>query len=113
MLSANGGAEAASIARVRSGWKKFRELLPVLTNRGFSHKVKGKLYAACVRSVMLYGSETWPMKDEDLRRISRTDMQMIQWMCNVSLSETKSSEELRNRLHIPDIVDLLRQRRLR
>ena len=34
-------------------------------------------------------------------------------MCNVSLSERKSSEELRNRLHIPDIADLLRQERLR
>ena len=113
MLSALGGAEASSVARVRSGWKKFRELLPVLTNRGFSHKKKGLLYTACVRTVMLFGSETWPLKEEDPRRIARTDMQMVRWMCNVSLSERKSSEELRNRLHIPEIADQLRQERLR
>ena len=113
MLSAGGGAEASTVARVRSGWKKFRELLPLLTSRTFSHKVKGRLYTACVRSAMLYGSETWPLKQEDLSRVIRTDMQMIRWMCNVSLSDRKSSEELRNRLHIPNIVDLLRQKRLR
>ena len=50
MLSAGGGAEASSVMLVRSGWKKFRELLPLLTSRVFSHKMKGKLYAACVRS---------------------------------------------------------------
>ena len=113
MLASGGGAAAASIARVRSGWKKFRELLPILTSRGFSHRVKGKLYAACVRSVMLYGSETWPIKEEHLPRLARADMQMVRWMCNVSLRDRKSSEELRQRLHIPDIADVIRQRRLR
>ena len=113
MLSAGGGAEASTVARVRSGWKKFRELLPLLTSRIFSHKVKGRLYTACVRSAMLYGSETWPLKQEDIDRLVRTDMQMVRWMCNVSLRDRKSSEELRNRLHIPHIANVLRQKRLR
>ena len=113
MLSAGGGAEASSVCRVRSGWKKFRELLPLLTRRVFSHKAKGRLYSACVRSVMTYGSETWPLKEDDISRIARTDMQMIRWMCNVSLRERKSSEELRDRLGIPNIVDVLRRNRLR
>ena len=76
MLSAGGGAEASSVMRVRSGWKKFRELLPLLTSRVFSHRMKGKLYAACVRSGMLCGSKTWPVKEEDVCRIERTEMQM-------------------------------------
>ena len=113
MLNAGGGAEASSIARVRSGWKKFRELLPILTGRAFSHKAKGRLYRACVRSAMLYGSETWPMKEEDIQRICRADMQMIRWMCGVSLRERKTSEELRGRLGICNIADSLRQNRLR
>ena len=62
---------------------------------------------------MLYGSETWSLKEEDISRISRTDMQMIRWMCHVSLSDRKSSEKLRNRLCIPNIVDVMRQNRLR
>ena len=65
MIGAGGGVEAAVIARIRSGWKKFSELLPRLTSKGTSSRLKGKLYAACVRSVMLYGSETWVIKKED------------------------------------------------
>ena len=60
MLDAGGGAESSTVTRVRSGWKKFRELLPLLTTKAISLKVKGELY----RSVILYGSETWPIKVE-------------------------------------------------
>ena len=58
MISAGGGVEAAVIARIGSGWRKFRELILLLTSKGTSLRLKGKLDAACVRSVMLYGSET-------------------------------------------------------
>ena len=69
MLSAGGGAEASSITRIRIGWKKFRELLPLLTSRVFSHKMKGNIYKACVSSAMLDRSETWPVKIEDTCRL--------------------------------------------
>ena len=60
MLSAGGGAEASSVTRTRCAWKKFRELLPILSSRTVSLKKKGSFYQACVRPVLLYGSETWP-----------------------------------------------------
>ena len=37
-----------SINRVRSGWKKFRELSGVLTNKKVALRLKGRVYAACV-----------------------------------------------------------------
>ena len=89
MLSAGGGAEASTVARVKSAWKKFRDLLPLLTKRVFSHRVKGRLYQACVRSCMMYASETWPLKEEDIQRLCRMDMQMIRWMCEVTLKDRK------------------------
>jgi hypothetical protein len=69
-LRSGGGAEEASRTRVKCGWKKFRELSPILTARGASLKLKGKIYSACVRSVIIYGSETWPMRVEDKQRAS-------------------------------------------
>ena len=36
MLSAGGGVEESCIARIRCGWKTFRELLPLLTSRVLS-----------------------------------------------------------------------------
>lgn len=46
-------------ARIRIGWSKFREFLPLLATKGFSLKVKGRLYDACVQTTMLHGSETF------------------------------------------------------
>ena len=60
------GAEEASRARVRCAWGKFRDLRGLLTARGASLKVKGKIYRACVQRVLVYGSETWPMKVDDI-----------------------------------------------
>ena len=88
-------------------------MLSLLTSRVLSLKVRGRLYKACVRSVMLYGSETWTVKEEDLDRLDRNDMRMIRWTCNTSLKDRKSSDELRSRLGIHSIRDVIQARRLR
>ena len=92
---------------------KFRELAPILASRGASLKVKGKVYSAYVQCVMTYGSETSPLRVEDMRRLERAEKTMIRWMCGVTLRNGKSSEEIRNRLGIVSVSDLVRQERLR
>ena len=76
MISADGGADSAVVTRVRSAWKKFRELSPILTQKGASVTLKGA-YMSCVRSCMIFGSETWPMKAEHEARLERVEMRMI------------------------------------
>ena len=81
MLDADGGCDSA--VTVRSAWKKFREYLPILTGKGFSLTLKGMVYATRVRSCLVHGSETWPMKVEHELKQNRTEMSMIRWMCGV------------------------------
>jgi len=52
MLSVDGDADAAVEARIRIGWNKFRQLVPLLTNRDISLIRRGRLYSCCVRSSM-------------------------------------------------------------
>ena len=54
ILTADGGADSAVVARVRCAWKKFRELFPILTFKGALLKLKDKVYGSCVRSCMMY-----------------------------------------------------------
>ena len=61
----------ASINRVRSGWKKFRELSGALTNKKVALGLKGRVYAAYVQSIILYGSKTWAANTEQVARLSR------------------------------------------
>ena len=56
-LNASGGRETAVTARMKIGWIKFREC-GILYGRKFSLKLKERIYQSCVRSAMLYGSET-------------------------------------------------------
>ena len=61
----------AARARVRCAWAKFKELSPILTVRGASYRIKGRIYSACVQSVLIYGTETWAMKADDLRSLGK------------------------------------------
>ena len=57
MLSAGGGCELAAITRCKCAWGKFRQLLPLLTNRHLPFLTRGKVYSSCVRSVMLHAAD--------------------------------------------------------
>ena len=113
LLSAGGGMEEAVRCQVRCAWSKFNELMPILIMRGTSLGVKGKIYKACVQSVMMYGSETWAMKVEDTQKLKRTEASMMRRMCGVSLKKHLSNEALRGKLGIDCVSDLVRRSRLR
>ena len=113
MISASGGAELASRMRVRCAWSKFRELSPILTAKGASLKLKGKVYKACIQSVMIYGSETWAMRIEDMQRLQRAKRMMVRWMCGVTLKDRIASEELLRRVGVESVSLLVRRGRLR
>ena len=55
MLSVDG--DAAVETRLRIGWNKFRQLVPLLTSKDISLIVRGRLYSSCVRSSTLHGSK--------------------------------------------------------
>jgi len=74
MLSVDGDADAAMDARIRIGWNKFRQLAPLLTNKDLSLIMRGRLYSSCVRSSMLHGSETWPVRKEKVVALQRAEM---------------------------------------
>jgi len=48
MLSMDGDANAAVETRIRIGWNKFRQLVPLLTNKDVSLIMRGRLYISCV-----------------------------------------------------------------
>ena len=51
--------------------------------------MKGKIYRACMQSVLVYGSYTWALKVRDTQQLERTERMMVRWMCGVSLEDRK------------------------
>ena len=66
-----------------------------------------------MRSTMLHGSETWPVRKENVVALKRAEMRMVRWTCGVKLKDRLPSKELRERLGIDDLALVLQQNRLR
>jgi len=113
MLSVDGDADAAVEARIRIGWNKFRQLVPLLTNRDILLIRRGRLISSCVQSSMLHRSESWPIRKENEVALQRAEMRMVRWMCNVKVKDRVPSKELRERLGTYDTISILQQNRLR
>ena len=73
--------------------------------------MRGRLYSSCVRSSMLHGSETWPVRKENVVALQRAEMRIVRWMCGVKLKDRLPSKELRERLGVDDIALILQQNR--
>ena len=113
VLSTNGGVEGAVVARLRAGWKKFKDVAGVLCMRGLSLRLKGVLYKSCVRSVMGYGAECWAMKVDDVRKMETTQSRMLRMMCGKTLKDRVRSVNIRAMTGVEKIEEFLRSQRLR
>ena len=99
MLAAGGGCELAAITCCKCAWGKFRQLLPLLTNRHLPLLTRGKVYSSCVRSVMLHAAETWAMKVDTLNHLRRNDRAVGSAMSGqrMKLAQTPFSQSLASR----------------
>jgi len=84
----------------------------LITNKSVPLKVRGSVYESCVRSVMLYGAETWALtgKLEDIFKCC--DSRMLIYMAGVRWQDGIFSEEVAKRSGLKIIQDKLRQKRL-
>jgi len=73
----DGDADAATEGRIRIGWNKFRQLLPLLTSINISLIMRGRLYSSCMQSSLLHGSETGPVRKDNEMALQRTEMKMV------------------------------------
>ena len=88
----------------KTAWKKFKDLLPVLSSRHLSFKTRGCVYSSCVQSTMLLASETWPLTKPNLQHLQRNDRAFRPQ----DIVTTRSSELL-VRLGIEDLDLILKE----
>jgi len=61
---------------------------------------------------MLHGSETSPVRKENVVALQPAEIIMVRWMCGMKLKDRFPSKELRKRLGTDDIALVLQQNRL-
>ena len=99
---------------VKTAWKKFKELLPILSSHHHSFKTRGRVYSCCVQSAMLHASETWQLTKPNLQQLQWNDRAMIRHICNDRPQDivTNRSNELLAQLGTEDLDLILKERRL-
>ena len=111
MLSGDGGCESAVITRGRTAWGKYRDLLPILSSKNVALRTKGRVYDICIRSAMLYGSETWARRNTtDLDRLQRNEREMLRRICRVRPNKRVGSAEMCRKLGIGELRPAISQR---
>ena len=113
VISTEGGAQEAVTSRIRSAWKKFKEVLNVICGKSISLKIRGTLYKSHVRNALTYGAECWALKMEDERRLKTTEMRMLRMICGKTLKDKMNKGKIREMTGVVRLEEFLREKRLR
>jgi len=82
------------IALAKEAFSKRNELV----TKRFSKEVKKKMVKTLVWSTLLYGSETWTLRKEDIRRLEAVEMWIWRRMERVSWMDKITNEEILNKV---------------
>ena len=113
MLSAASGCELSTTTCVKTSWKQFKELLPVLSSHHLSFKTCGHVYSSCMWNAMLHPVRLghWQSQASNICSGMSGQGSDRSTMSGQDIVTTRSNELLA-RLGIEDL-DFILERRLR
>ena len=76
-----GGCVDATSTCIAAAWRRFRQLLPIMTNCGILLRNLGNIFSSCIRKSLLYGCETWPASSKTIHCLISTENSMVHWIC--------------------------------
>ena len=76
-------------------------------------KLKRKFYRITIRPAMLYGSECWAIKRQQIYKMSVAEMRMLRWMSGHTRMDRIRNEVIRSKVGVAPIEDKVREGRLR
>jgi hypothetical protein len=57
-----------------------------------------------VKSVLIYGAETWSLYEDDRRRINTTEMDALRRSARISKLDRKTNEDIRGKMDVQDMI---------
>ncbi|CAH8503536.1 unnamed protein product [Schistosoma rodhaini] len=97
-ISAGGGVSDEIDARIMKARAAYANLGHLWRLRDVSLAVKGRIYNASVRAVLLYACETWPLRVEDVRRLSVFDHRCLRRIADIQWQHHVSNVKVRHRV---------------
>ena len=98
IISKTGGTDEDIKSRIGKAWHVFVTLKPVWNNRKILINTKLTIFNSNVKSVLLYGSETW-------KHTKALDLNVKRQILRIRWPDTISNEQLwRRTQHIPEVI---------
>jgi hypothetical protein len=98
IISAGGDITSEVSSRISKARMAFAGLRHLWRRRDLSLRLKGRVYNASVRAVLLYGCESWPLRVSDIRRLTSFDHRCLRSISRVWWQQRVSNAELRRRV---------------
>ncbi|CAH8613929.1 unnamed protein product [Schistosoma guineensis] len=96
--SAGGGVSDEIDSRMVKARAVYVNLGHLSRLRDVTLAVKDRMYNALVRAVLLYACETWPLRVEDVRRLSVFDHRCLRRIADIQWQHHVSNAEVRHRV---------------
>ncbi|KAI8507720.1 hypothetical protein Bbelb_151000 [Branchiostoma belcheri] len=113
VMSATDGAQKDIKTRLDKARGSFSRLQTIWKLKQYSLTTKIRLYNSNVKSVLLYGSESWRMTKTDMRKINSFQNSCLRKICNVFWPNKISNAELYNRTGCRKLTTEITGRRLK
>ncbi|CAG2215814.1 unnamed protein product [Mytilus edulis] len=110
-VNAEGNIEEEVNIRIGKAASAFKNLNNIWKNNKISRKTKIRLYVSNVRSVLLYGSETWRTTKKVESRIRGFEGRCLRRIINIRWPSVISNSELSERTGVKNIVNEIMRRR--
>ena len=108
-------AALRQLDRARARWGRIAK---VLTAEGATPKVMGKFYKAVVQTVLLYGSESWTISDNMMKRLRSFHTRIARYICRKHICPLEdgswfypSTDEVLESAGLETIDEYIRRRR--
>ncbi|XP_063937419.1 uncharacterized protein LOC108194424 [Daucus carota subsp. sativus] len=103
IIQNNGDISADVTHRILTGWLRWRAATGVLCDGSVPLKLKGKFYRVAIRPSLLYGSECWPLRKAQERRLEAAELRMLRWNCGNTMTDHISNVIFRRLLGVESI----------
>ena len=87
-------------------------ILEIIYDKKVPLKLKSKLYKTVVRPAMVYGSECWALRKQEVQLLHTTKMKMLRWSQGKTRTDRIKNETIRGNAKVTPINSVLTQTRL-
>ena len=110
-VSKQGGGGEDIVNRIRKAWLPFIKLKKIWSSSKYKLKTKIRLYNALVKSVLLYGCETWKINESDNHKLDTFQFKCLRRILKIRWPYIVSNEDILIRTGLNKISEEVKARR--